>query len=146
MAELKITINDPKTGKSYNKVMETMEFKGKKVFDKISGDFLGLKGYELEIKGGSDKSGFPIRPNVEGQAKRRGLFTGGVGVTVKRKGQKIRKTVRGNQLGPEIVQVNLKIIKYGAKKVEEILGEVKEDSEASAEAPKEENQKENSKK
>ena len=108
MAEIKITISDPKTGKSYNKVLDTDMFKGKKVRDKVSGDELGLTGYELEIRGGSDKSGFPIRPDLAGTAKKKVLATSGVGVTIKRKGSKVRKTLRGNEISLDTAQVNLK--------------------------------------
>ncbi|MDP2907084.1 MAG: 30S ribosomal protein S6e [Nanoarchaeota archaeon] len=135
MAEFKITISDPKTGKSYNKVLDTDIFKRKKIREKVLGDALGLKGYELEITGGSDTSGFAMRYDIEGTAKKKALLTGGVGVTITRKGSRMRKTVRGNEISLETAQVNLKIVKYGTKPVEEIFGTKKE------EAPKEEGKK-----
>jgi len=136
MAEFKVTINDPKTGKSYNKVLETNVFKGKKLHSKVSGDSIGLKGYELEITGGSDTSGFPMRADIQGSTKKRPMLTGGIGVTIPRKGARIRKTVRGNEISLETAQVNLKIIKYGAKKVEDLFGAPKEKAKK-GEAPKE---------
>ncbi len=144
MPEFKITINDPKTGKSYNKVLDTDIFKRKKIHEKVLGDALGLKGYELEITGGSDTSGFAMRYDLEGTAKRKALLTGGVGVTITRKGTRIRKTVRGNEISLETAQVNLKIIKQGSKPIEEVFGVKKEEGKAEEgkEAPKEEKKEE----
>jgi len=134
MPEFKITISDPKTGKSYNKVIDTDIFKRKKIKEKVTGDALGLKDYELEITGGSDTSGFAMRSDIEGTSKRKALLTGGVGVTILRRGSRIRKTVRGHEISLETAQVNLKIIKYGSKPVEEIFGTKKEEKK---EEPKE---------
>lgn len=143
MPEFKITISDPKTGKSYNKVIDTDIFKRKNLHEKISGDPLGLKDYELEITGGSDTSGFPMRPGMERAAKRSALLTGGIGVNIPRKGARIRKTVRGQEISLDTAQINLKIIKYGSKKLEEIFGvkeeskEEKKEKEKKEEKPKE---------
>ena len=145
MSEFKLTINDCKTGKSYNKIVETDIFKGKKIREKISGDSLGLKGYELEIRGGSDKSGFPMRPDMAGQLKKKALLSGGVGVTIPREGARIRKTVRGNEISRDTVQINLKIIKYGAKKIDELLGTKEESKEETAGKKPEEVKKEEKK-
>ena len=127
MPEFKITISDPKTVKSYNKVLDTDIFKRKKLHEKILGDALGLKEYELEITGGSDTSGFAMRHDIEGTSKKKALLTGGTGVTIPRKGARIRKTVRGNEISLETAQVNLKIVKHGSKPVEELLGIKKEE-------------------
>ena len=145
MSEFKLTINDCKTGKSYNKIVETDIFKGKKIREKISGDSFGLKGYELEIRGGSDKSGFPMRPDMAGKLKKKALLSGGVGVTIPRKGARIRKTVKGNEISNDTVQINLKIIKYGAKKIDELLGAKEESKEETAGKKPEEVKKEEKK-
>jgi small subunit ribosomal protein S6e len=116
MAEFKITINDPKTGKSYKKVIEGPAvdvLNGKKIKDKISGDSIGLKGYELEITGGSDAQGFPMRKDTEGTNRTRPLLVSGVGFREKDKGIKQRKTVAGNTINSKTKQINLKIIKIG---------------------------------
>lgn len=136
MPEFKITINDPKTGKSYNKVLDTDAFKNKKIHDKISGDALGLKGYELEITGGSDTSGFPMRSDLEGPGRRKALLTGGVGVKIPRKGARIRKSIRGNLVSLDIAQVNLKIVKEGSKKIAELFGAKEEKAEEKKEEKK----------
>ena len=73
MAELKIVVSDPKTGKSYQKALAENVLIGKKLKQKIKGDELGLAGYELEITGGSDDSGFGMRSDMEGLLKKRCL-------------------------------------------------------------------------
>ena len=121
MTEIKFVIGDPKTGKSYQKTLETADLEGKKVSEKLNGDFLGLEGYEVQITGGSDNAGFPMRKEIEGVGRKRGYFSGGVGVKINRAGMKKRKTVCCNTITKDIVQVNLKVIKAGSKTLEEIF-------------------------
>lgn len=140
MPEFKLTINDVKTGKSYQKTVsgtETDIFKRSKIGNKIPGDSFGLKGYELEIRGGSDNAGFPMRFNLNTAGRKRILLRRAPCVKIKRKGMKKRKTVVGNMLSHTISQINLKITKYGTKSIEEILGK-KEASEEKKEEPKQE--------
>lgn len=103
---------------------------GKKIGDAFSGDFLGLDGYELRITGGSDKDGFPMRSDVEGAVKKRTLLEKGIGfkgmkrikkVHFKREGIKKRKTVRGNTVSVETMQINCAVVKNGAKSFDEIF-------------------------
>jgi len=131
MAELRFVINDTKTGKSYQKALETVDFDGKKIGETVKGDFLGLEGYELEITGGSDYAGFPLRKDIEGTARKKGLFRGGVGMKkVERKGIRIRKTVCGNTITEKTVQVNLKVTKEGTKKLVDIFAKKEEEKPA----------------
>lgn len=127
MPEFKLTINDCKTGRSYQKSVDTDIFKDKKVGDVVKADSIGLPDYELQITGGSDKEGFPIRSDMPGVGRRKALLTRGPGVKIKRKGLKIRKSVRGNTISLAVSQINLKITKYGAKSVEELFGVKKEE-------------------
>ena len=58
MAEFKLTLNDPKTGKAYKKEVKDQNakvFLGKKIGDPIKGESIDMQGYEFEITGGSDK-------------------------------------------------------------------------------------------
>jgi small subunit ribosomal protein S6e len=125
MTEFKLTINDPKTGKSYNKTVDTTAFKNKKIGDAVEGDSLGLKGYQLEITGGSDNSGFPMRKDLEGIAKKRALLIRGTGIRTV--GIRTRKTIRGNAVTLSTTQVNLKVKTYGAKSLDETFGIKKEE-------------------
>jgi small subunit ribosomal protein S6e len=55
------------------------KFLGKKIKDKVPASVLGietLKGLWLEIRGGSDESGFPMRPDIPGPVKKRALLSG----------------------------------------------------------------------
>ena len=125
MPEFKLTINDVKTGKSYKKVVSGAEadaFKRKKISDKVEGEGIGLKGYELQITGGSDNAGFPMRFDIGGIGRKRPFVTGGVGAKVKRKGVRARKTVAGNQLSHTITQINLKVTKYFFDELVKLLG------------------------
>ena len=145
MSEFKVVIADPKTGKCYQREIKDVEakvFLGLKIKNNVKGDSFGLSGYEFEITGGSDKSGFPMRKDLEGTARKRILAIAGVGLKRKRKGQRQRKNIRGNTISSQISQINLKILKYGKEKLggEEVAEETKVESkvEEKKESPKEE--------
>ena len=144
MADFKLTIADPKTGKCVQrelKAPDSSALEGKKIGDKIDGSSMGLEGYELELTGGSDKGGFPMRGDVLGAGRKRILAISGIGVKKKAKGVKQRKTVCGNTVGENTVQINLKILKQGKENLFAAKGAEKEEGakeEAPAEAKKEE--------
>ncbi len=112
---------------------------GKKIGDAIPGDFLGLNGYELLINGGSDKDGFPMRKDIEGMVRKHIVVTEGKGFKTDVRGLRRRKTLRGNTISAEIVQINCTVAKAGEKSLEEVLGK-KESKKAGekAETPEEE--------
>jgi len=131
MAEVKFVVNDPKAGKSYQKTLEENPYLNKKVGEKVSGSEIGLEGYELEIRGGSDKSGCPIRFDMPGFGKKKALLSQGPCIRNLSKGKRIKKTVAGNLINTDIVQLNLKVIKAGSKSLEELLPK-KEETKAAA--------------
>jgi small subunit ribosomal protein S6e len=97
----KLVISDPEEGKAIQYELDdakTNALVGKSVGDIVEGDVLGLPGYKLKITGGSDASGFPIRPDVHGSGKKRILIKGPPGFKSNRKGMAKRKTVRGREL------------------------------------------------
>jgi len=112
-------------GKSFQKEIDGEIFYGKKIGDKIEGSVIGLDNYELVITGGSDKQGFPMRKGVHGTARKKLLLSGGPGYRPRRKGVRRRKSIRGEIVSPEIAQLNLKVVKEGDKKFEDILKEFK---------------------
>lgn len=122
MAEIRFVINDTKTGKTYQKALEDESLVGKKIGETVKGDFLGLEGYEMQIRGGSDFAGFPMRNDIDGPIRKKALLGSGVGVKIDRKGMKKRKTVCGNQVTIKTAQLNLAVKKYGSKSLEEIFG------------------------
>ena len=126
---VKFVINDIKTGKSYQTEIEQNPAKGMKLGDKIDGGSLGLSGYEFEIAGGSDNCGFPLRRDVTSTTRKKPLFAKGVGLRHNRKGDRKRKTVAPNIIKESTSQLNLKILKYGNKNLEETFGKKKEASE-----------------
>lgn len=145
MVEFKLTINDPKTGKSYQKTIsgdETSTFRGKKIGDKIDGTKLGLGDYELEITGGSDKQGFPLRKGIDGQNRTKPLLISGVGAKARRDGEKQRKTIRGSTLSTEVSQINIKVTKLGKDSLDKLFGKEEALAEAPEEKKKEEKKKE----
>jgi len=93
---------------------------GLQIGEELDGSLLGLNGYKLEIKGGSDKQGFPMRKSVEGSARRNLMLKRGAGISRGSK-QRKRKTVRGRVVSDGIEQLNLKVVKTGDKKLEELL-------------------------
>ena len=126
MAQFKVVIADPKTGKCYQKEITGAKANlliGKKIGEEIDGIFVDLPGYKLVITGGTDKDGFPMRPDLPGQVRKRLLLSGGVGFRPKRKGMRKKKMVHGNTISPNIVQINMKIVQYGPKPVEEAVKE-----------------------
>ena len=143
MADFKLTIANPKTGKCVQRELkDSKELIGKKIGDKIEGSTIGLADYELELTGGSDNSGFPMRKDVQGSGRKRILAVGGVGIKKKSRGIKQRKTVCGNTIHEKITQVNLKVLKQGK---DDIFGAKGKESKAEAKTegkPKEEKKEE----
>lgn len=83
---------------------------GLKIGDVIDGGIAGLPGFKLKIRGGTDSSGFPMRPDVMGGAKKRVLLSGPPGFHPREEGERRRKMVRGNTITMDIVQVNTMIV------------------------------------
>lgn len=82
-----------------------------KIGDRIDGRIVGLPNVLLEIRGGSDLAGFPMRSDIEGPVKKYVLLSKGPGFRPKEDGERRRKLVRGNTISEDIVQVNTVIIK-----------------------------------
>jgi small subunit ribosomal protein S6e len=121
MAKFKVIVSDPEAGTS--KVIELEEaravpFIGRKIGETVDGAVVDLPAHKLQIMGGSDKDGVPIRPNVHGGVRRNVVLSGGTGFNPQNKGERRRKTVRGNVITDEIVQINTKIIEKPKKPAE----------------------------
>jgi small subunit ribosomal protein S6e len=149
----KLNISD-KEGKSWKLETEAEALSGKVVGDKVGGKDIGtdFDGYELEITGGSDIAGFPLSKDVGGIGLKRVLLTKGWGMHKRPKGDKkrvpqpkglrLKKTVRGNTISESTVQINMKVVKEGKKKLGEVFpdqnGPKEVKAEKKAEAPAEE--------
>tara|TARA_Y100000310_G_scaffold234905_1_gene237927 strand:+ start:2979 stop:3545 length:567 start_codon:yes stop_codon:yes gene_type:complete len=137
---MKLVIANKKGQAKQVEVESASSLMGKKIGEKVSGDGLGLEGYEFEIRGGSDVSGFPMRRDVQGTGRKRILVVKGTGIHNKIKGNRVRKTVAGNTVSATTAQVNLFIVKAGKEDVfvEKKEGESAEGEAKPEEAPKEE--------
>ncbi|AIU69622.1 30S ribosomal protein S6 [Thermococcus eurythermalis] len=125
MATFKLVISNPKTGIAKQVEISGGEAEilvGKRIGDEVSAKELGLNLREifgdesipedakLRITGGTDKDGFPMRPDVHGPRRVKILLSKGPGFRPREKGERRKKTVHGNTISPNIVQVNLKIV------------------------------------
>ena len=130
-----------KNGKTYKLETEAKGVEGKELHQKILGKDLdlaselkSLEDYEFEITGASDKAGFTALESIPGTGLGRALLSYEKGMKKRPrregkrkrsdytpKGLRLRKTVRGRVISPDIVQINLKIIKEGKKPLEEIF-------------------------
>lgn len=123
MADFKLVVSDPKTGKAYNVDVtgpKVNKFIGRPIGSEIDGENAGLPGYTLVITGGSDKTGIPMRGDVPGQVRRRVLVSGGIGYHPVNDGMRKRKLLRGDEISAELVQINAKVSAYGEKTLEEL--------------------------
>lgn len=137
MADFKLVVSDPKTGKAYNIDItgpKSNKFIGTVIGSEVDGESAGLPGYKLMITGGSDKDGIPMREDLPGQSRRKVLVAGGIGFHPESEGMRKRKLLRGNEVSGDLVQVNAKITGYGPKPIEELVPKT-EKKEGTATAP-----------
>ena len=119
MAKFKIIIADPETGKSRSVEVEgtqAVPLIGQKLGQVIDGSVVKMRGHKLKITGGSDKDGFPMRPNIHGGVRIGAILSEGVGFHPSQRGERQRKTLRGNVLTEEIVQINMKVVEKPKKR------------------------------
>ena len=133
MAKFKVVVSDPETGASKSVELEgarAAPLIGRRMGEVIDGSIVDLPGHKVQITGGSDKDGFPMRPNVHGGVRREVVLSGGVGFNPETRGARRRKTVRGNVITDEIVQVNMKIVEKPKEKEKKKTKEKKEETES----------------
>ena len=146
--------NPANGGRSYNMTVSgnnLSQFLGKKIGDVVDGIFVGegeqtLAGYKLEITGGSDKTGTPMRSDLSGGTRQSVLVTASTGfkghsLVYKAKGgetkrfrykpggMRKRRYFRGNTITQDTRQINLKVVEAANKSLEDILGANEESSE-----------------
>ena len=124
MVEFKIVVNDTKNGKSHNILVSghhANSLIGKKIHDEVDGIFVSLPGYKLQITGGTDKNGFPMRTDLPGTIRRRLLLSESLGFKPKDSGVRKKKSVRGNTINQDVVQINMKVVKHSSKSIEDII-------------------------
>ncbi|MGH7322211.1 MAG: 30S ribosomal protein S6e [Candidatus Rokuibacteriota bacterium] len=124
MAEFKVNVGDPETKKTYPVTVTGAHANvlvRKKIGDEVDGMFLGLPGYKVSITGGSDKDGFAMRPELPGAARKRILVTESVGFHPAERGVRRKKAFRGSEIGPNILQINVRVTARGPKPIEELV-------------------------
>jgi len=115
MAKFQLIISDPKNGSCKKIEVEgakAQTFIGRKIGEVLDGSAAGISGARLMVKGGSDKDGTPMRPDVHGGVKTSILLSDGVGLRNEEKGIRLRKLVRGNTVTEDIFQLNLITIPF----------------------------------
>ena len=124
MATFKVVISNPKNGIARQIEIEgeaAEKLVGKRIGDEIPVSELGINlsdifgeeipaGARLKIKGGTDRDGFPMRPDVHGPRRVKILLSRGPGFKPKERGERRKKTVRGNTISPDIVQINAVLV------------------------------------
>ena len=136
MVEFRVVVNDIKNGKSYQVQVSghhANSLIGKKIGDEVDGIFISLPGYKLNITGGTDKVGFAMKKDLPGMGRRRILLSDGKGFKALEKGMRKKKSVRGNTISQDIVQINMKVAKEGSKPIDSLIK-----IEGKTETPKEE--------
>lgn len=116
-----LVVADPDTGQTHQYEYDDADLAGQTLGDTIDGAEIGLPGYELELTGGSDAAGRPMRQDVEGRQTKEILSAGGTGFRPTRKGERKRITVRGSEIGSETTQLNFKIVSAGEQSLEELI-------------------------
>jgi small subunit ribosomal protein S6e len=139
MVEFKVVVNNTKNGKSHNILVSghhANSLIGKKINDEVDGIFVSLPGYKLQITGGTNKDGFPMRADLPGTTRKKLLLSKGLGFKPKENGKRKKKSVRGNTINPDIVQINMKVIKHSSKPIEALIKIEKKEPEENKEEQK----------
>ena len=139
MVEFKVVVNDIKNGKSHQVPVSghhANSLIGKKIGDEVDGIFISLPGYKLKVTGGTDKNGFAMRSDFPGVGRRRILLSKSQGFRPKESGLRKKKSVKGNTINQDIVQINMKVTKYSSKPIEKLVSVEKKDEEEKKEERK----------
>lgn len=141
----KLNISDK--GKAWKVESSAESLIGKKIGEEIDGSELSdaLAGYTLKITGGTDSSGFPHKPGLQGSELKRVVLIKGWGMHKKPRrggkkkiqtpdGLRLRKTVRGAGISEKSTQVNMQVVKHGSKPLNELFPEQNKPKEKPAEA------------
>ena len=126
MAEFTVAVSDPETGLTHQidvSDQDANRFIGREIGGEVDGTAVGLDGYTLEVTGGSDNAGRPMRGDVRGASLKSLLLEGGTGFKPTTDGERKRVTVRGREIGEATRQINAKIVARGSDDVEALLAD-----------------------
>jgi small subunit ribosomal protein S6e len=129
-----LIIADPESGTNEKVELEEERITplvGRRIGEVIDGTVANLAGYRLQLTGGTDKDGIPMRPDVHGGVKARVVLSGGVGFKPRNKGERKRVVVRGNTVTADTTFLNFKIVeKPKGQKKKKAESKPEEDQEA----------------
>ena len=132
MASFQVVVGDPDTGETHQFDVEggdANRFLGREIGDEIDGSAVGLDGFTLEITGGSDNAGRPMRERVAGANLRDVLLhEDTTGYNPTRDGERRRVSVRGREISEDTAQINARITGRGDQTVAEALGQAEDDA------------------
>jgi len=126
MAEFTVAISDPETGDTHQVDVSDQDanrFIGKELGEAVDGSAVGLEGFTLELTGGSDDTGRPMRSDVRGPELKELLLEGGTGYNPERDGERKRVTVRGREVSSDTRQINAAIVEAGSGDVADLLAD-----------------------
>ena len=124
MAEFTVAVADPDDGMTYQvdvSDQNATRFIGRELGEEVDGSAVGLDGYTLELTGGSDNAGRPMRDDVRGPNLKSVLLEGGTGYNPTAEGERKRVTVRGREVSDNTRQINARIADRGSGAVDELL-------------------------
>lgn len=122
MATFQLVVSDPDSGTTYQDEIDGQDatrFIGRSLEEDVE-----FEGLTLELTGGSDETGRPMRTDVPGTSLRELLLEGGVGYEPNRDGERKRVTVRGAEIDDDVAQINAAVVEGDA---EATFGESSED-------------------
>lgn len=136
-------INISHKGRAYKLESDNEALIRMKIGDKLNGELLSadLDGYSLEITGTSDIAGFPgIKGQIGPQLRKLLLTRKDKGMNkTKPHGLRLKKSIRGEEISEKTAQINIKVLKEGKKKFDDIcppkVKEAKEEKKTEAPAP-----------
>jgi small subunit ribosomal protein S6e len=106
-------VSNPDTGESQKVEIEDSRMTallGSRIGEILDGSVANLPGHKIQLTGGTDRDGIPMRPDVHGGVKARIILSGGVGFKPRNPGERRRKVVRGNIVTADTTFLNFKIV------------------------------------
>ncbi len=137
MPTFQVVVGDPDSGDSYQFDVDGQaanRFIGKELGGEVDGSAVGLDGFTLELTGGSDEAGRPMREDVAGASLTEIMLAErSTGYQPDRDGERRRVTVRGREVTEEVVQINATVSEHGDQSVPVALGHEEPDDDSGGE-------------
>jgi small subunit ribosomal protein S6e len=127
MPTFQVVVGDPESGDSYTFDVDGQaanRFIGRELGEEVDGSAVSLDGYTLELTGGSDDAGRPMREDVAGSSLTEIMLAEhSTGYHQDRDGERRRVTVRGREITEAVVQINATVSEPGPDTIPVTLGE-----------------------